>query len=341
MKTLVVATLSLLITSSATAQSRPSGSETIEVRRVLVDATVTDRSGNPIIGLAPADFVVTENGAPVEIESADYFTSRRLVQGDLANSGVNVDEVREERYFVLFFHKYPGVPGSLTELVRARADVHRWLEKNLLPNDKVAVIGYDTRMRIFSDFTSDPRILKNALSDVVTFARGVEKRPPYAGDQSMFDHLDFGEVRNETGRIYDAFRLVAEAVEPIPARKIMVVFSQGFSEGSLGSDNAFMQPAIDALNRANVQTWTVEIPGLSDASFQQNLARIALDTGGEFFRNQVNYATTLANADKANAGYYLLSYRSPDPPAEGERRSIEVKLRNPEFTVTARPGYGG
>lgn len=340
MRTFPALVISLLAAASLAAQSTPPASDAVEVRRVLVDATVTDRSGNPIIGLSPSDFVVTEDGTPVEVETVDYFTSRKLVRSELGE-GPNIEEVREERYFVLFFHRYPGVTGAQAELMRARRDALQWIENDMLPGDQVAVVGHDVRLRVFSDFTSDPDVLRKALHSVGTFADGLESRPAYAGEVSLFDTLDPREVKNDTGRIYDSFRLLGEALEPLRARTVMLVFSQGFTEGGLSTDDPFMRPAIAALNRANVQVWAVEMPGLPDGTYQQNLARLAIDTGGEILRNAVNYGTALRNADKANAGYYLLSYRSPEPPSEGEYRRIEVELRNPEFKVTARPGYGG
>lgn len=338
MKTMTTAMLTLALAVPALAQER-AGSERIEVDVVLVDATVTDRSGAPIIGLTAEDFVVTEDGQPVEIESVDYFTSRRLVSGD-AGGPANIDEVKDERWFILFFQRYPGISEGLSDLMRARREASRWVAENMLPSDRVAVVGYDVRLRVYSDFTNDPEVLRKAINESATFAKGLTERPPYAGEHSLFETLDAHEIVNRTGRVYDAFELLARAVQPIRARKIMVVYSQGFSEGDLARDNVYMVPAIDALNRANVQTWTAELPGLPDDPYRQNLSRLALDTGGEPLRNPVNYATVLRNADRANAGYYLLTYRSPAAVGPGEHRSIKVTLRNPEFRVSARPGYG-
>lgn len=340
MKISWIAAATLFLVTPLAAQEPSTTGETIEVRRVLIDATVTDSAGNPIIGLGPDDFIVTEQGKQVPVESADYFTSRKLVRSDIGAQPV-VDEVREERYFVLFFHHYPGMEGGLAQTMRIRRDALRWIEEDMLPGDRVAIVGHDIRMRVFADFTSDEKVLRDAMNKVGTMSEGVQARPAYAEGPSLFDTLNAREIRNDTGRIFDSLTLVADAVEPIRARKVMVLYSPGFSEGSLAADNPFMTPVLTSLNRANVQVWAAQIPGLALMPYQENLSRLALETGGEVLRTPVNYATPLTRADRANAGYYLLSYRSPAPPAEGEFRKVDVKLRNPEFKLTARSGYGG
>ncbi len=46
--------------------------EEARVERVVVDAYVTDRYGDPIPGLGPADFRVRVDGKTVDLESADW-----------------------------------------------------------------------------------------------------------------------------------------------------------------------------------------------------------------------------------------------------------------------------
>ena len=313
--------------------------ETVDVGLVLVDATVTDATGAPIIGLTADDFVVEEDGVPVSVSSVDYFTSRRLVSS-VPGEQLAIDEVHEERWFVLFFHRYLGSNAQIDEM-RARKDAIRWLEDELLPTDRVAVVSYDVRLRVLADFTGDVEVLRDAVNATATTTDGLRAEPAYAGDHSLFDVLDGDAAANETGRIYDAFSMIADALNPIRARKVMIVYSQGFGEDSPMTDDTYIRPVVSAMNRANVQVWGVQMPGLAIRSFHDNLARLAVETGGESLRTPVNYGTALRNADKANAGYYLLAYQSPKPPAPGESRRIQVELRNPEFRVTARPGYGG
>src|SRR5512142_1966669 len=89
-------------------EQQPNFGERIEVQAVLIDAVVTDSKGNQILGLNKDDFLVTENGQPQKIDSADYFTTRKLLNATEANAPFNVQQVKEQRYFIFFFDKPQG-----------------------------------------------------------------------------------------------------------------------------------------------------------------------------------------------------------------------------------------
>src|SRR5512134_2176982 len=99
-----ISVVSLLLAMTASAQE-PQYTETVDVNVVLVDATVTDRSGNQILGLTKDDFIVKEDGVAQQIASVDYFTNRRLLDSPESKAAFKVERVREERYFILFFHE--------------------------------------------------------------------------------------------------------------------------------------------------------------------------------------------------------------------------------------------
>src|SRR6059058_1277946 len=73
MRRFMFTVLSLLAVSGFAQQ--PNVSEKVDVNLVLIDATVTDVTGHHILGLDKNDFVVTENGKPVAVDTVDYFTN--------------------------------------------------------------------------------------------------------------------------------------------------------------------------------------------------------------------------------------------------------------------------
>ncbi|MGZ5434327.1 MAG: hypothetical protein ACXWH7_15515, partial [Thermoanaerobaculia bacterium] len=87
---------------------QPAFGEKVEVNAVLVDAVVTDSRGNQILGLNQDDFLVTEQGVPQTLDSADYFTSRRLLNSTEENAPFKAERVHEERYVIFFFDKPEG-----------------------------------------------------------------------------------------------------------------------------------------------------------------------------------------------------------------------------------------
>lgn len=350
MKSLFLATLLLFPAFSSTAQE-PALAEEVEVNLVLVDATVTDRSGNQILGLDKNDFIIKENGEVQEVASLDYFTNRRLVTGPEDQAAFKVERVREERYFVLFFHKFLAPPSSLnfqSQLIRARQGAIDFIENELLPEDKVAIAGFDSRLKMFADFTSDKNVLRKALSDATSFSNGITKAPAYATPElSIMQNIDNRRMMYKTGRIYDGIALLADALPEVAARTVMVLFTPGIGEVSdtnpnfLDNQETWYAPMLHALNRKNVSVYAVNL--LRDTGLylqEQTLSRLASETGGEYFRGFVGFETPLREIENVNNGYYMISYYTDKPQRGTGYQKIDVALKNPEFRVKAREGYG-
>ena len=318
----------------------PKLSEQVDVNLVLVDVTVTDRSGNQILGLDKNDFVVREGDVEKPIDSVDYFTNRRLLDSPESKAAFKVERVREERNFIFFFHKPldPSfAPDFRSELLRARRSAEEFIDRKMLPKDRVAIAGFDARLKIFSDLTSDKQALKRALDDVVRFSDGIKQ-----GNTPILSEIDAKKMMNKTGTAYDAVRMLADSVDQILGRKVLVLFSPGIGEPAL-FDNAqdeqrYIRPMIESLNRANVTVYSAGMK-VPIVTLEEILARMAIETGGEFFRNPVNYAIPLAEMEKDNSGYYLLSYYSQKPKDKHGYQKINVAVRNSEFRVKAREGY--
>lgn len=343
------ALLSCLFLAAPLAAQTPALTETVDVNLVLVDVTVTDSRGNQILGLGKDDFIVKENGVEQELESVEYFTNRRLLTSREEQAAFKVERVREERYFVLFFHELgdPGsIPGYLSELMRAKAAAAKWVREELQPKDMVAVAGYDARLKVYADFTSDRKVLEKALDEMMTFSLGLSEVPSYAGEASIMKNLDVKKMINETGRIYDGLELLANSLKPIQARKVLALFSPGIGDISSFSANlpeneeTWYKPMVQALNEANVSVNTMAM--LRQAvNFppEQTLSRLAGDTGGRAYRTFVNYAAPLEKIEETSSGYYMLSYRPRHEAGKHGYQKIDVSLRNPEFQVRARDGY--
>jgi VWFA-related protein len=338
--------LSLLVSTLPLVSRAQTLQERVDVDLVLVDVTVTDSRGNQILGLGPDDFIVREDGVEQKIESVDYFTNRRLLTSPEEKAAFKVERLREERYFILFFDESELAESGFGRLMRAQKDALEFVRTRLQPEDLVAIAGYDSRLKIYADFTSDRKILEKALGDVIRFSNGITEAPAYAGDTSILRNIDRREMIEKTGRIYDALGLLADGLRPIQARKVIALVSPGIGEASsfnariLENEETWYQPMIQALNAANVTVNTIALhAGRSFWPQEQTLARIASETGGEHYSDVVNFATPLKNMERESSGYYLLTYRISKPRGEHGYQKIDVSLQNPEFRVRARDGY--
>jgi VWFA-related protein len=330
--------------------------ERIEVREVLLDALVTDARGNVIVGLGKSDFVVREGGKPVDLTGVTFYSNRRLLEHSaaLASKGIRPDQVPEDRYFILFFDDQKAnsadAPALLTQQVEAGRRAKEWLESELLPNDWVAVASYDVKLKIHQDFTHDRRALVAAVDDAVK-AKEAETNwpsriPPPAAGPSLLAGLPRGnELRERTHTIYDGLQLLARAAGNVPARKNLVLFTNGFGRinpfGQYEPDPRYYPPTMKALNTDDVAVYTVDLwpAGSTNHPLSDALNQLAADTGGRYLYNFTNFRTVLEQVSKENNGYYLLSYRSEHPAGSSGFQKVEVKTVNPEFRVKAREGY--
>ncbi|MCU1348442.1 MAG: VWFA-related domain protein [Acidobacteria bacterium] len=346
MKLLPLFTL-LLITSPLFAQIRtdPKVSETLDVNVVLLDALVTDAQGNQILGLGKDDFVVKENGVEQPIESVDYYTNRQLLNSPEERAAFKVERVHEDRYFIFFFDK-PSDSQLWDRLAMARAAARRFVNEQMKPGDRVAIVGHDVRLKVYSDFTSDKQQLAGAIDQVAKFGLGLKEAP--AGDgASILHNLSINEMIDRTGTVYEAITLLGRSTASIRARKNLILFSAGIREigetsrdGILLNESRYYQPMIQALNSADVAVYAANLfENSTDLPIvHQTLDRITHDTNGQYFRHPVNYLTPLKEIERQNAGYYLITYHAQHGAASGYQK-VDVSLKNPEFRVKARGGY--
>jgi VWFA-related protein len=326
-------------------QEEPRFEEELDVNVVLVDAIVTDRRGNQILGLGPDDFIITEDGVRQEIESVDYYTNRRLVTSPEEKAKFDVQRVREMRYFILFFDKPPGatqVEGFNQELWRAINGAKEFVKADLFPEDYVAVLGHDARLEIYTDFTNDRAKILGALDEARRFSSGTLDAPP-ANGPSILAHLDPDRVMRRTGQMYDALAVLGTALQQIQGRKVMMLFTPGIpgrSGSGLPLEDRYYKPMVEALNAANTSVYGLNLlPMAQYHSAEQNVHRLTGDTGGTYYRTAVNFVTPLRMIENRNNGYYLLTYRTSRPKDAHGYQEIDVRLRNPEFRIEARQGY--
>ena len=336
----------LALAAPAVAQEPPRYGEKVDVNLVMLDAIVTDNRGNQILGLDKNDFVVTENGTPQDIDSVEYFTNRKLLTSPEEKAAFKVDRLRDDRYFIFFFDK-PADGQLFDRLVLARKAAQNFVDNQMKPGDHVAIVAHDARLKVLSDFTTDHKQLKRAIDESATFSRGLTPAAASTGP-SLLRGIGTGELIKETGTVYEALRSIGDALQPIHARKELVLFSVGVVEpgeeirGDLVvGQSRFYDPMIRALNRADVAVYPVNL--LQDpnqpAFVHQTLQRMASETNGEYFRYNTSFTPALRRIENMTNGYYLVSYYTKRPTGENGFQKVSLKLRNPEFRIKARQGY--
>ncbi|MCB1036836.1 MAG: VWA domain-containing protein [Acidobacteria bacterium] len=325
----------------------------VEVTEVLLDVLVNDRQGNVIIGLDKGDFVVEENGEPVEIESLTFYSNRLLESPSpgLASAGVTPQDVPQDRYFLLFFQDQRRnaleLPRLLSRQLDAGRQAKRWIRSELQPGDWVAVVSYDVKLKVHEDFTQDRRELMAAVDRAM---KGEDtgnwpSRVKEGGGPSLTQALPQGNLlRDHTKTIYDALQVLARASGEVQGRKNLLLFTIGFGDvdsfGQYRPDARYYRPTMESLNDNNVAVYPIDLmPSGFDHTFESAMNHLALDTGGRYFFNFTSFMTPLREAAESTSGYYLLSYTARHPADESGYQEVKVSTKNPEFKVQAREGY--
>lgn len=113
------------------------------VRIVMTPVTVTDRSGSVVSGLTPADFQLLDNG------------KRQKIDQDMASHPISM---------VIAIQANDKVEKILPQVRR----IGPGIQQQILGDDgEVAIMAFDHRMQVLTDFTSDPDAISKALKKVM------------------------------------------------------------------------------------------------------------------------------------------------------------------------------
>jgi VWFA-related protein len=355
---LALAALALALPAAAQTPEEPPATETpfageIEVSEALVDVLVTDRDGNVILGLGPGDFRVVEDGRPLEVTGATFYSNRRFLDAaGAAKLGIDPAAVPDRRLYLLLFDDQSRHDASdptllLARQLRAGRDVAAWLRKELEPGDLVAVASFDSRLRLQQDFTSDRAALERAVDRAVRSADEPRDWPSRAAAPddlpSLAVALPKGDaLRDATPRLESALATLADALAPIPGRKNLLLFTSGFGPLTLAGapERRRFEPMLEALNAANAAVYAADLlPPGTEHPWASTISELAGETGGRPFFELTDFRLPLERVAATTNGYYLVSFRSPHPAGTAGYRAIEVTVANPEFRVTARKGY--
>ncbi len=320
------------------ARQQPRYIERVDVARVIIDARVVDEAGGPVLGLVADDFKVKIDGKPVRVESATWAGvdsgANRAPAADLESAPVPGSQRSPGRLVVFLFQK--SLESSrIVGLMRMLRESRDFLG-TLMPEDRVAVLSFDSHLRVWTDFTSDRARLAPILERGVLLGR-----PPLVQTglaPSLVERLEPAKGRGAYS-IEKALQLIGEALEPLPGPKSVVLF--GYGMGRLGMMGVTMEhdyePARRALAAARASVFSLDVTDADYHSLEAGLQLVSEDTGGFYVRTHIFPALAMRRLAGALAGSYVLFVEKP----AGERRTfaIDVQLTRRKERVLARRAY--
>jgi Ca-activated chloride channel family protein len=276
---------------------------------VTFGVTVTDRKGNFITDLTPADFTILEDGGEQKIQYFTAGTSRRsATTADTLDGGLH-DEELGKRHLGLML----DTSGSMEmDLSLARSAAVKFLK--LLPEaEDITVVDFDTEVRITRYPQRDfPRLVER-----------IRQRKP-----------------DGWTALYDALGVYLDGADQQDGRKILVMYTDG---GDTRSELSWSD-TLTLLKASDVTVYAVGLvdhTGSARSELRMRLQQMTETTGGQaFFPDQLKdldsaYAKIL---DEIKAQYHL-GFASTNAAQDGTWRKVEIKLKRPDLRVRARKGY--
>jgi VWFA-related protein len=323
-------------------------SEEARVDRVVIDAHVTYDDGEPIRDLVATDFILKVDGRRVPLESVEWVPASateaaaslkpgEITWGDAPALPEPVLAYPPGRLIVLFYQT-DYEPLRIHGFLRMAQYTGRFLQ-TLLPTDRVAVVSFDSHLKLRQDFTDDRQKIRNAMIACLRTAEPGRVEPgPFPSLARNFDYRAAGKaVTPERG-----LDLVARALEPIPGGKSMLYFGWGLGTiggitGAIPKEKKEYLRALQSLSTARVNVFTLDITDADYHTLEYRLEAVAEATGGTYQKTHIFPAAALDRVTRAISGRYVLVFVKPNLPRGAH--DVEVKLATRKGRVSARSFY--
>ncbi len=274
---------------------------------VSVDVSVLDDKNHFIPRLPPSDFRILEDGVPQQISQAGLSEAPMTICMLIEFSG------RFQQFWS--YGWYETLQASYTFL------------QTLKPDDNVAVVAYDLRPTILSDFSPDKRRAEEAMSRL---------RIPGFSESNVFDALTD----------------MADRMSGIEGRKAIILIGTGLDTFS----KITFDTARKSLQESGVPIYTISILQIARMSLEgrggmgaqienmdflqadNEMKTFSKESGGlSFFpRFPGEYPSIYAQIEQALRDQYSFAYHPTNVAHDGKFRRIKVELVNPETNEPLR-----
>jgi VWFA-related protein len=317
---------------------QPRYAERVDVERVIVDVRVVDGAGQPVLGLGADDFSVKIGGKPAAVQSFMWVGGAASNDPAVRPQAVEVRESsdgdRPGRLIVFLFQKDLD-PSRIVGFMRLLVEAQGFLD-GLTPNDRVAILSFDSHLKIWVDFTNDHHRLLHVLKHGILFEN--PPRVEAASSISLLTRLSAANGRR-TYAIERALHLIADALHDLPGSKSLVLVGHGFGRfdrTGISMEHGYGE-ARSALVAARTSVFSLDVTNADYHSLEAGLQLVSKQTGGFFARTHLFVDRAMRRLMGALAGYYVLFVERPDL-RSGDHR-IEVNLTRRDGSVLARETF--
>jgi VWFA-related protein len=328
--------------------------EEITVALSTVTVRVVDGLGNPVTGLGPEDFRVRVGRREVPVAAADWYSSEEertvplaalpVVASDTAPDTEPAEAPRPSGQLVVFFVQADLNPTRISGQLRLRPYTRDLLDR-LHPADRIAVVSYDSHLKLWQDFTRDREAVYAALDRAMLWSEegtkdgrdGRDNKDRKDGEQaSLAAGFDVRAARRAASP-ERALEVTARALVGLRGEKSVVYLGWGL--GRCTSAGVQMTPAygpaVRALAAAHASVFVLDVTSADFHSLEVGLQAVAAATGGTYAKTNVLPGLATDALIRTLSGYYVLTLDRGE--VEGAKGEVRIDLRIKKGTVLTRP----
>jgi VWFA-related protein len=317
----------------------------VDVKTVNVMATVRDKHGKIVPGLAQESFALTEDGRP---QTINYFAKESdlpLRLGLLVDTSLSQRRVLDQERSASY--------SFLDNLLREKKDL-------------AFVVNFDFDVTLLQDFTDSRPKIQAALQSLDTpqFSRGGGGAAGQRGGNGGGSHGG-GRWHGGGTHLYDAVFLASdELMGKQQGRKALIILSDGVDHGSQET----LANAVETAQRADTIIYSIlfsddeaygnhsgfgmgpgghggrggRYPQQEHVDGKKILEEISKKTGGRLFKvsKKETVEKIYAEIEEELRNQYRLGY-TPDKGAEPGYHKIQLTTYNKDLVVQTRDGYYG
>src|SRR5260370_20505127 len=270
---------------------------------------------------AAHDFRLRVDGKPVAIESAEWIPADRpealpfLVRSPSGALLPTAPEMPPGRLLIFFFQTDQFVEARLHGLMRMALQARQMLD-TLLPTDRVAVLSFDSHLKLRQDFTADHAKLGRAIRKAILTG------PPPDPDPEAFPSLarsfDFLAAKKAITP-EKALAIMSKAAIRIVGAKSMVFFGWGLqtiggASGPNPKDMRDFREAVPALTAARISIFTLDITDADYHTLEGTLENISDITGGTHQKTHILSRPALPPLSRADSPHHQIVFAQTQPP---------------------------
>ena len=272
---------------------------------VNLDVTVKDKKGRAVTDLKADDFTVIENGVRQTIQFFDStLAGGNDADQPNAASKETTPGLPGPSHFPrnIVSLVLDGQTTEATNLKPVRDGIIRYIRERITTNDSVALFAISGGLQLLQPFTQDKERLISAVEKAYgtsTGSKTSEQRDLTASIAALRDQLSsaasdpvstaaggpaaaqvmmtrrileqYVQLRSalsvqQTRPILAALAAICEGLRPMPGKKTLVMFSQGFVAPQVLDWQ--VQSTVDIANRANVSIYIIDSTGLQGGTPQ-------------------------------------------------------------------------